>query len=381
MLTPKVCPAKDRQHEDRQYYDIRYTDEEESVISYAEKFTDDVLISAARMEDRDNKFCECLDRSSELGLSELFMLSTHSHQNIDLSTIIRIAEELGRGDANVTMHAFSSIHALLALTELGLVDQLGGSLLAEILQNKKKINYLANGIVTSSKQRLDQDEILVEYVNQIYDDKASAIVGVASYPQGSGVICYIVEAGHNHINYKAESPMGLSHSEIGNVQIILDCSDPSVKIFELPKEKRMDILKLDSKRGLIFGAILQGLLTGAYRYAFKYAKERISFGKPIIRHQAIALRLGEMAINVEASRLLILKLASTIDSGNNTSIDAQQLAIQLESSAQYVTQEAIQILGRHGYVETHPAAKWYRDAITLIHVIFSIISCNNCKCT
>jgi acyl-CoA dehydrogenase len=114
---------------------------------------------------------------------------------------------------------------------------------------------------------------------------------------------------------------------------------------------------------LLFAGAAVGLARAAYEYALDYARERESFGQPIARHQAIAHKLADMAMQVDSARLLAWRAGWMVDAGIPLARGEGSMAkCWAGDVAVRVTQEAVQVLGGHGYMAEHPVEKWYRDA-------------------
>lgn len=111
------------------------------------------------------------------------------------------------------------------------------------------------------------------------------------------------------------------------------------------------------------GAIAVGIAQGAYETALSYAKERSQFGAPIATFQAIQLKLADMAIDIEASRLLVYKAAAMVDEGSPEVPYYASIAKAFASdAAMRVTTEAVQVLGGSGYVKDFPVERYFREA-------------------
>jgi len=117
------------------------------------------------------------------------------------------------------------------------------------------------------------------------------------------------------------------------------------------------------------GAQAVGIAQGAIDYATAYAKERISFGKPIIEHQAIAFKLADMETKTAAARELLYKACAMADRDDPQLARYSSMAKLFASdTAMEVTIEAIQVLGGFGYVDEYPVERMMRDAkITQIY--------------
>jgi alkylation response protein AidB-like acyl-CoA dehydrogenase len=117
------------------------------------------------------------------------------------------------------------------------------------------------------------------------------------------------------------------------------------------------------------GAQALGIARAAYEYALDYAKERKQFGRAIVENQAIAFKLANMKMSVDASRLLIWR-ASWMAATHQpfTSGEGSMSKLFAGETAVKVTEEAIQILGGYGYVREYPVERWHRDS--KIYTIF-----------
>ena len=105
-----------------------------------------------------------------------------------------------------------------------------------------------------------------------------------------------------------------------------------------------------------------GLARAALEYAVEYAKQRSQFGKPIAEHQAVAFRLADMAVRVDASRLLTWRAARMLDRGERVTTEAAMAKLHASESAMWCTWAAVQTLGGWGYSREYPVEKWMRDA-------------------
>jgi acyl-CoA dehydrogenase len=105
-----------------------------------------------------------------------------------------------------------------------------------------------------------------------------------------------------------------------------------------------------------------GLARAALEYAVQYAKERVQFGKPIAEHQAVAFRLADMALRVDASRLLTWRAAQMLDRGERATTEAAMAKLHASETAMWCTWAAVQTLGGWGYSREYPVEKWMRDA-------------------
>jgi len=104
-----------------------------------------------------------------------------------------------------------------------------------------------------------------------------------------------------------------------------------------------------------------GAARAAYEAALAYAKDRSTFGKPIIEHQAVAFRLADMAVEIEAARLLIHNAARLRDVGQPCIKQASMAKLFASEMAERVCSDAIQTFGGYGYLNDFPVERYWRD--------------------
>ena len=109
-----------------------------------------------------------------------------------------------------------------------------------------------------------------------------------------------------------------------------------------------------------------GVAQAAFEDAIRYAQERRTFGKPICEHQAIQLKLADMATKIEAARLLTRQAAAMKDRGERVDVEAGMAKLFASETCQEVSLEAMRILGGYGYVKEFPVERYYRDAPLMI---------------
>ena len=123
---------------------------------------------------------------------------------------------------------------------------------------------------------------------------------------------------------------------------------------------RIALANLEAGRiGIAAQAI--GMARAAYEQAVAYAKERTSFGQPIIGHQAVAFRLADMATRIEAAHQMALNVARLKDAGRPCLKEAAMAKLFASEIAEQVCSDAIQIHGGYGYLQDFPVERLWRD--------------------
>ncbi len=159
---------------------------------------------------------------------------------------------------------------------------------------------------------------------------------------------------------RVEDKLGQHASD--TCQIVLDdCRVPAELM--LGREGEGYKVALANLEGGRIGIAAQsvGMARAAFEAALQYAKERQTFGKPIIEHQAVAFRLADMATQIEAARLLVLQAAELRDGGRPCLKEAAMAKLFASEMAERVCSDAIQIHGGYGYLADFPIERIYRD--------------------
>ena len=122
------------------------------------------------------------------------------------------------------------------------------------------------------------------------------------------------------------------------------------------------LMTLERTRPVV-GAYALGIGRAAYEYALDYAKQRVQFGKPIIKNQAVSFMLADMAMAVDSARLMVWR-AAWMGGASVPYLQAEGSMAKCFASdmAMKVTVDAVQVLGGQGFMRDHPVEKWVRDA-------------------
>jgi alkylation response protein AidB-like acyl-CoA dehydrogenase len=108
-----------------------------------------------------------------------------------------------------------------------------------------------------------------------------------------------------------------------------------------------------------------GIAEGALKLALDYAQQRQAFGKPICEHQAIQLKLAEMASRVEASKLLIESAANKYDSGQRCDLEASMAKYFATETGVFCAEEAMRIFGGYSYSVEYEIERYFRDSMLM----------------
>lgn len=175
---------------------------------------------------------------------------------------------------------------------------------------------------------------------------------------------------------KKESKLGIRSSDTREL-IFEDVEVPAENLLSQEGDGFHIMMKtLDFSRPSVASQAL-GIAQGAFEYATQYAKERVTFGVPIIKHEGIAFKLADMAMKITAARQLLWKTCDLLDSKCTKDLSRVPSEVLRHSSmskafcsdtAMWTTVEAVQVLGGYGYITEYPVERMMRDAkITQIY--------------
>ena len=208
--------------------------------------------------------------------------------------------------------------------------------------------YVLNGVkqfITSGKHA---DVAVVFAVS----DKAAGKKGISAFIVPTGNPGYVVA--------RIEEKLGQHASD--TAQILLEnCRVPAANLLG-PEGMgyRIALANLEGGR-ICIAAQSVGMARAAFEAALKYAHERVTFGKPIIEHQAVNFRLADMATQIEVGRQMVLHAATLRDAALPCLKEASMAKLFASEMAEKVCSDAIQIHGGYGYVTDFPVERIYRD--------------------
>ena len=177
-----------------------------------------------------------------------------------------------------------------------------------------------------------------------------------------GVSAFIVEKGTPGLHVgKMEDKLGMRASATSQV-LLDDCRVPRENLLGKEGEGFVNALKtLDGGR-IAIGALGLGIAQGAFEEAVAYAKQREQFGQPIAQFQGVQWHLADMAVKIEASRMLVYRAAWLRDQGRPFKAEASMAKLFASEAAMWVTTKAVQVHGGYGYIKDYPVERMFRDA-------------------
>jgi len=220
--------------------------------------------------------------------------------------------------------------------------------------------------------RLDGDEWVINGAKNWITNAGVAdfyVVFATTDRENRRITAFVVESDRPGLSIgKLEHKLGIKGSPTGS-PVFDDVRVPQENVIgEVGRGLAVALGTLERTR---LGAAAQavGIAQGATDYAAQYARERITFGKPIVEHQGIGFKLADMETGTAAARELLYKACALADRDDKQLSKYSSMAKLFASdNAMRVTVEAVQVLGGYGYVKEYPVERYMRDAkITQIY--------------
>lgn len=196
----------------------------------------------------------------------------------------------------------------------------------------------------------------------ISSDVAVVIARTGEPRTSNNSTAFIVERGTPGFKAgKKENKLGMRASETSEM-IFDQCRIPDAnRIGEVGDGFKQALKILDGGR-ISIAALALGIAKGAYEAALKYSQERYQFDQPISRFQGISFKLADMATEISAAELLIMKAADLKNRGEKVTEAGAMAKYYASEMAVKVSNDAVQIFGGYGYTKDFPVEKYYRDS-------------------
>lgn len=316
---------------------------------------------------------ELIKQCFELGLMAIESPEEYGGAGSTMFNAILAIEELARVDASVSV--FVDVHNTLvtnAFMRWGSDDQKKKYMpqLAEGKVGAYALSEAASGsdafaLKTRAVDKGDHYALTGQKLWITNGNEAEIFVMFATVdPEAGykGITAFIVEKGFEGFTVgKKEDKLGIRASS--TTELILDaCKVPKENVLgEVGKGYKVSIETLNEGR-IGIGAQMVGIAQGAYEAALGYTKEREQFGQSINSFQAVQFQLAEMAVEIEAARLLVYNAARRKDAGQSFLKEAAIAKLYSSRCAEAVASKAIELFGGYGYVKDYPVEKFWRDS-------------------
>ena len=351
---------------------LNLTEEQQLIRDTARDFSRSVLAPQAAANDEHCRYpADAISQMGELGFLGMLVPDNFGGAQTDNIAYALALEEIAAGDGacSTIMSVHNSVGCMPVLN-FGNADQqkqylpamASGRLLAAFCLTEPDAGSDAAAIRTTAV--LEGDHYRLDGSKQFITSGKNAGIAIvfARTSEGKrGLTAFIVDTENpGYIVSRVEDKLGQRASD--TCQITFDnCRVPvSDRLGEDGDGYRIALSNLEGGR-IGIAAQSVGMARSAYEHALKYAQDRNTFGKPIIEHQAIAFKLADMATQLEAARLLVLRAAALRDKGQACLVEASMAKLFASEMAEKVCSDAIQIHGGYGYLRDYAVERIARD--------------------
>ncbi len=352
---------------------FKLTSEQQDIQQWAREFAQKEIAPVAEHYDQTHEYpWPVIKKAQELGLTSLNIPEKYGGAGLSLFEECMVSEELAWGCSGIStcmgVNGLAILPVLIAGTEEQKQEYAGrianGKMASYCLTEPEAGSDVA-GIKTTARREGDH-YILNGSKTFITGATVADFYTVFAYTDPNtrynGMSCFIVERNWEGVSTgKPFNKMGQHASDTAEV-IFDDVKVPASHM--LGKEGQGFIIAMQvfdrSRPPTSAGAL--GVARRALDESITYAKTRVSMGKPIYQHQVIGHMIADMAMELEAARLLVWKSAWAVDAGeSNTTVSAFAKAYAADT-AMKITTNAVQVFGGYGYMAEYPVEKLMRDA-------------------
>ncbi len=309
----------------------------------------------------------------ELGLMAIESPEEYGGAGSTIFNAILAIEELARVDASVSV--FVDVHNTLVTNafmrwanddqKMKYLPQLASGRVGAYALSEASSGSDAFALKTRAVEKSDHYELTGQKLWITNGNEAEIFVLFATVDPAAGykgITAFIVEKDFAGFSVgKKEDKLGIRASS--TTELILDnCKVPKENVLgEVGKGYKVSIETLNEGR-IGIGAQMVGIAQGAFECALKYTQEREQFGQAINAFQAVQFQLAEMAVEIEAARLLVYNAARRKDAGQPFLKEAAIAKLYSSRVAEAVSSKAIELYGGYGYVKDYPVEKFWRDS-------------------
>lgn len=354
-------------------FDYMLTEEQKELQKLAREFAQKELAPVVKECDEKSEFPqEVFRKFCEVGFNTMFLPEKYGGMGYGAFEMVIVQEEFAKVDAGFIVSAtcgeFGMMPVLLAGTEeqkqhymdFILEGKLGAFALTEPDAGSDAAATRTTAVRDGDDYILNGRKCFITCggIADVYTVFASTNRELGA----KGISCFIVERDREGVSVgKEEDKMGLRISNTADV-IFDNVRIPASNLVGKEGEGYKLAMKcLARSRGVnSYGAL--GIAQRALDEAVAYAKERKTFGKPIIAHQGVQFMLADMQIKLCAARALLWQCAKMVDNGDFDAIVGSATKTFLSDTCMSITTDAVQILGGYGYMKDYPVEKLMRDA-------------------
>ncbi|HEY0657091.1 MAG TPA: acyl-CoA dehydrogenase [Pyrinomonadaceae bacterium] len=350
------------------------TEEEELFRASVREFAEGEIRPRVEQMEHAGKFDpELIKQCFELGLMAIESPEEYGGAGSTIFNAILAIEELARVDASVSV--FVDVHNTLVTNAFmrWATDEQKKKYLPQLAEGRVgayALSEAASGsdafaLKTKAVDKGDYYEISGQKLWITNGNEAEIFILFATVDQSAGykgITAFIVEKGFEGFSVgKKEDKLGIRASS--TTELILDnCKVPKENVLgEVGKGYKVSIETLNEGR-IGIGAQMVGIAQGAFEAALNYTAEREQFGQSINNFQAVQFQLAEMAVDIEAARLLVYNAARLKDAGKPFLKEAAMAKLYSSRTAERVSSKAIELFGGYGYVKDYPVEKFWRDS-------------------
>jgi alkylation response protein AidB-like acyl-CoA dehydrogenase len=349
---------------------FQLTDEQRSLQELAHDFAERELRPiAAEYDEREEYPPELLAKAAAVGLTSYAIPAEYGGGGADAVTSALIAEELSWGCAGLASTLQATMFPVRPLLRFG-TDQQKQHYLPLLAREQGTLAAIAFteaqagsdlSAITAEARRNGADYVLNGEKVYITNGGTADVTVVFTKLDGE-ITAFMLERDDPGVAAgRTERKVGLRASHTGSLLLDNTRIPPDRLLGDEGQGFEIALDFFRASRPQIAAAAV-GVARAAFEHAASYAREREAFGRPILSRQGVGFKLADMAMQIEAARLLVWRACASLDAGEDAGLLGSYAKAFAADNAMSVTTDAVQILGGAGIMRDHPVEKWMRDA-------------------
>ena len=333
-------------------------EQKQLVLAMRQAVEKDVIPVAAELDQGRRDPEPLVAQLAELGIFGALADAEHGGLGLPLTTAAMIVEEVARGSAALAIWLSAQLAATLAVAR-STSRETRERLLPPMTRGERWTAPVVGASIGA--RRAGADWVLTGAAPVVPNAGRAKLFLVNAALEGGGARCFAVEAGRPGLTVGlASDTIGLRGLGAADVVLVGARLGAAAAL----REGGESLLEAATIVGAAATAV--GLAQAAFEAALRYSQQRSAFGKPICQHQAVQLKLADMATAITAARLLTGRAAERLDADARDDTGAAMARLAAGETAYMVTLEAMRIHGGYGYTSEFPVERYYRDAAALL---------------
>jgi alkylation response protein AidB-like acyl-CoA dehydrogenase len=351
-----------------QLFDLTLSDEQTMTRDSVQRFAQAEMAVSARAADEAGAATDGFyEKTLELGLTLMPIPEAMGGAGVARSPVSNVltAEDLARGDLPMALGALTPLAVVNTIIDQGSDAQCekylprfcGETFYAASTAFMEPRALFEPTELQTSAQRDGDGFVLSGKKTMVPLGLDAELLLVIAELEGEGPAAFIIEGSPEGVTRSEEEHMGLRTLQLAGIEF----KNVKLDADALLGEGAFDLQRFIDLSRIGICALAVGTSQAVLDYVTEYCNERIAFGEPITNRQSVAFMIADIAIELDAMRLMTWRAAATAERGEDFHEQAYLAKLFCGEHAMTIGTDGVQLLGGHGFCREHPVEMWYRN--------------------